>query len=358
MRRTESSPPELPAGWCTTVSETKPAAEAPPAEATPRTNDAVLKSPPRSDKADVIPAEPGPVAIAGPPVVTAEALTIKDASGPLLLTASARLTDQEVKTLLEGIERKRSAFEAALDDKLKNSTIKGARGQVNVNEFFDDLQDQVERTRERFASNYSASSEVLSLLQFAARLDTWASTQPAGFRGSREWDALATDFRRLSAVYNSALLRPEQQALGAQARRLNDAELVTAAANFDKNMDAFRTAYDSALAANTALTPESRQTAIQNVDAMKTSAKALHTALGKKQKGVAEADALLKGSADTFDATLQLPPNSSAAAAWRRFARNCQKSCWRMKSASPGAKQRPRAPAVRQLRWCLMHLNA
>jgi len=231
-------------------------------------------------------------------------------------TAPERLTDQEVKSLLEGIEKKRSAFEAALDDKLKNSTFQGDRGQVNTNEFFDDLQDQVQRARERFSANYSASSEVLSLLQFATRLDAWASTQPAAFRGSREWGALATDLRRLSTAYNSALLRPGQQALGAQARRLNDAELVTAVANVDKSMDAFRSAYDGALAANTNLTSANRQTAIQNVDAMKNSARALHTALGNKQKGVAEANALLKGSAVMISATRTLPPNASAAAAW------------------------------------------
>src|SRR6476646_7315515 len=87
------------------------------------------------------------------------------ASTPLL-AAPARLTDQEVKALLESIENKRSAFEAALDEKLKNSIIKSDRGEVNANEFFDDFQDQVHRARERFDSNYSASSEVLSLLQF------------------------------------------------------------------------------------------------------------------------------------------------------------------------------------------------
>ena len=227
-----------------------------------------------------------------------------------------RLTDQDVKALLESIENKRAAFEAALDDKLKNSTLKTERGEVNTNEFFDDLQDQVQRARERFSSSYSASSEVLSLLQFATRLDAWASTQPAGFRGSREWGVLATDFRRLAVAYNSALLRPGQQALGAQARRLNDAELVTVVASVEKNMDAFRNAYDSALTANTNLTPASRQTAIRNVDAMKNSARALHAALEKKQKGVAEADALLKGSAVMIDATSKLPPNSAAAAAW------------------------------------------
>ena len=290
---TESSPPSggTPPAAGTTVSDPKPATEA-------------------SDKVEVA-AKPGPVA-------TAEAPTSKDAGGPqpLLVTARERLTDQEVRALLESIEKKRSAFEAALDIELKNSIIKAERFEVKTNEFFDDLQDQVARARERFSSNYSASSEVLLLLNFAARLDAWASTQPAGFQGSKEWGGLATDFRRLAAAYNSALLRRGQTGLGAQARRLNDAELVTVAANVEKNMDAFRNAYDSALAANTDLTPASRQTAIKNVDAMKNSARALHAAVGNKQKGVAEANALLKGSAAMIDVTRKLPPNSAAAAAW------------------------------------------
>ena len=89
-----------------------------------------MKNPPPSDKADVKDAAPAVVA-------TSETPTIKDTSGPLLVTARERLTDQEVAALLERIEKKRSAFEAALDDKLKNSTIKGERGEVNTNEFFD-----------------------------------------------------------------------------------------------------------------------------------------------------------------------------------------------------------------------------
>ena len=294
---------------CGTPESSAPAGGTPPAETADAKPATEATGPPASDKAEVKDAEPAPVA-------TAQAPTIKEASGPLPVSAKERLTDQEVKALLESVEKKREAFEAALDEKLKNSTIKGARGEVNTNEFFDDLQDQVRRARERFSPNYSASSEVLSLLQFATRLDAWASTQPAGFQGSREWGALAADFRRLSAAYNSSLLRPGQKALGDQARRLNDAELVTVAATVEKNMDAFRNAYDSALAANANLTPASRKTAIQNVDAMKNSARALNTALGKEQKGIAEANALLKGSAVMIDTTLKLPPDSSAAKAW------------------------------------------
>ena len=133
-------------------------------------------------------------------------------------------------------------------------------------------------------------------------------------------DAIRTELRVILDKFPDGNLpdpdRRRAAELETEAGRLNDAELVTAAANVEKNMDAFRNAYDSALAANTNLTPASRQSAIHNVDAMKNSARALHAALGKQQKGITEANALLKESAGMVDATLKLPPNSSAMAAW------------------------------------------
>jgi len=305
---------------CGTSQSTPPAESKPAAEAA-APNPAPEVTPPVAEEASTTPAPVDTVAAEDAPidlVAGTDTLSITSVSSPPrpLATATDRLTDQDVKALLERIEKKRSAFESALDDKLKNSTIKGPRGEVNTNEFFDDLQDQVQRTRDRFSSKYSASSEVLSLLQFATRLDTWASAQPAGFRGTKEWEALAADFRRLSAAYNSALLRPGQRALGAQARRVNDAEIVAAVTNVDKRMEAFRSAYDSALAANTTLTSANRQAALHNVDGMRTAAQALRAALEKKQKGVAEANALMRGTGTMIDATLKLPPDSSTAAAW------------------------------------------
>ena len=81
-------------------------------------------------------------------------------------------------------------------------------------------------------------------------------------------------------------------------------------------MDAFRNAYDSALAANSNLTPASRQTAIQNVDAMRTAPGRSTLRWGKSRRRIAEANALLKGSGVMIDTTLKLPPNSAAAKAW------------------------------------------
>jgi hypothetical protein len=239
-------------------------------------------------------------------------------SMPRQASAIDRLTDDEMKKLFDTIEDDRSKFEGALDDKQKNTTIRGARGEVNANEFFDDFQDQVQRARDRFKSDYSASSEVLSLLQYATRLQGWTATQPAGFPGSKEWGVLATDLRRLASAYNTAMPNPGQQGLGsiAQARRINDAELVKAAANVEKKIDGFRTAYDSALAANTNITPETRQAAIQQVDAMKKNAQALNAALASDKEGVAEADALLKGTRGIIDTASKLPPSSPATVSW------------------------------------------
>jgi hypothetical protein len=243
---------------------------------------------------------------------------------PLPAAATDRLTDQEVKTLLEKIEQDRSTFEAALDEKLKGSTIKAARGEVKVNEFLDDLQDQVERARDRFNSEYSASSEVASLLDYTGRLQQWASAQPAGFQGSKEWGVFGTDLQRLAAAYNTMLPMP---ATGT-ARRFNDAELVTAAANVEKLIDPYRTAYDATLAGHTTLTPEMRKQAIGQVDMMKSQARALNAALANKQKGVPEADALLKQAFVVIETMAKLSLGQATTGAWNPLRAELAKVAW------------------------------
>ena len=178
-------------------------------------------------------------------------------AGLLFLTpiaqATDRLTDDEVEQLLGNIESGRASFEAALDQQLKNSVIRAPRGEVNTNEFFDDLQDQVQRTRERFDSDYSASSEVIALLDYASRLDRWASTQTSGFKGSNEWNALNTDFRRLAAAFNTTMPMPAN----GLARHYNDGEVVTAAANVAKLCDPFKKQLEASLMARRPLTGNS-----------------------------------------------------------------------------------------------------
>ena len=142
----------------------------------------------------------------------------------LCVTASGTPKDQEVHALLGSIEKKRAAFEAALDEKLKNSTIKGERGEG-----------QHQRVLRRLAGSGSACARENSLraTRPAVRCCRFYSSPRGSTRGhprnqpgseDQGVGRARDDFRRLSAAYNSGPPRPGTKSLGSQARRLNDAE--------------------------------------------------------------------------------------------------------------------------------------
>lgn len=243
---------------------------------------------------------------------------------PSAALAIDRLTDKEVVDLLTKMESDRSAFEAALDVQLKNSVISGPKGEVNTNEFFDDLQDQVTRARERFTPDYSASSEVLALLQYTSRLDRWVKSQPAGFKGSTEWEPFAADNSRLAAAYNTTFPIPAN----GTARRVNDSELVAAAAEVEKLCDPFRSALEASLTANKSVTPEVRQSNLKEVDNLKSAAHALNEQLAKKEKGVTEAGALIKQALLVIQMNWKLKLAPEATAAWTPLRGQLGKVAW------------------------------
>src|SRR4029450_6649176 len=146
--------------------------------------------------------------------------------------AADRLNDEDVQKLLQSIEQNRSKFEGALDGELKNTTLRGPRGEVKTNAFFDDLQDQITRARERFASDYSSSSEVVTLLDYTSRLDPWVHGEATRFKGSAEYVPFAADLRRLASAYNTTFPQPAN----GTARRINDNELVTPAGTFERHL--------------------------------------------------------------------------------------------------------------------------
>jgi hypothetical protein len=243
---------------------------------------------------------------------------------PTALLATERLTDKEIEDLMGNIESGRSAFEAALDNTQKNSVLKGPRGNVDTNEFLDDLQDQVTRTRERFNSDYSASSEVISLLQYSTRLDRWVKSQTPGFKGSAEWGPLATSLSRLAKAYNTTMPMPENGG----ARRFNDAELKAAADDVEKLCDPFRAELEASLNADKSLTPEARQSILQQVDLLKSNANALNASLANNQKGEAEADALIKQALVVTNTVAKTRISSGASAAWNPLRGALGKVAW------------------------------
>src|SRR5262245_32700507 len=115
--------------------------------------------------------------------------------------SAERLNDRDVKALLERIDNERDRFEDQLDGKLKRSILRGPGGEVNVERYLDDLQQNVDRMNERFTSDYAASTEVTTVLRQASDIHRFMAKQAPNFDGASEWNRLESSLRELAAVY-------------------------------------------------------------------------------------------------------------------------------------------------------------
>ena len=153
-------------------------------------------------------------------------LAAVSAASPAMSRAQApeRLSDREVKALIEQVYDARDKFEGNLDDSIKESVMKTATTDAKVQAVLQDLQDNASKLKDRFAPEYAAGAEAETLLKQANMIN--AAMERANLtKGRSQWDKLAATLRRLAAVYGSTFPLPD----GATVRRINDAETAAAA---------------------------------------------------------------------------------------------------------------------------------
>jgi len=135
--------------------------------------------------------------------------------------AADRLADRDVKALVARIEQGRDRFDDALDGKLKRSIVRGPGGEVNVEDFLNDFQKNIDRVEERLKPDYAASAEVATLLQQASTVHRFFRQQPPRTKGESEWNRLETDFKALAGAYATDFPLTENSTV----RRIGDGEL-------------------------------------------------------------------------------------------------------------------------------------
>lgn len=124
------------------------------------------------------------------------ALIARGGSG--IAQEAPRLTDSDLKGLIESVDDARDRFEDALDGGSKHSVVRGPRGEVQVNQYLDDLQENVKHLRERYTSQYSASAEALTVVRQGTDIHGYMKAQPDTMKGASEWDRLAGSLGRLA----------------------------------------------------------------------------------------------------------------------------------------------------------------
>ena len=203
--------------------------------------------------------------------------------------ASERLTDRDIKELFERINQDRDRFEDQLDGKLKRDVLRGPAGEVDVERFLEDLQNNVGRMKDRFSDDYSASTEVTTVLRQGTDINRHMASLPPNFKGASEWNRLAAALKALADAYSTSFPMLE----GATARRMNDRELHGAAAEIAKAGDRLKKAIDQSLKNNKAVSAATRDAALAQVEAFKNTARMLADRLDEGKPASGEAKAVI-----------------------------------------------------------------
>ena len=209
-----------------------------------------------------------------------------------------RLSDNELKGLIEDLDHARDRFEDALDGDFKHSIVRGPRGEVQVNQYLDDLQENTGRLKDRYNSGYSASAEARAVLQQGSDIQRYMSGQPDSMKGRSEWDRLAGSLGTLARAYATSF--PLSQ--DASVRRINDKEAGAAADAAVKAADQFK----KAVGKDASVPKDQRQALKDRADAFASLSKEVRSRLNDHKPGTAEARQM-------FDAYQQLTSAASAA---------------------------------------------
>jgi hypothetical protein len=201
-----------------------------------------------------------------------------------------RLTDKDVKALIEAVDQGRDRFEDALEGKVKDSVLRGPAGEVNVGKFLDDFQENMKRAKDRFKADYAASTEVQAVLRQGTDVDGYFRGLPGGTRGVSEWDRLTVDLRRLAEVYGTVFPLPAN----APVRRINDGEAAQTARTVAQQADAFRKAVNN----DKALPAPVRDSLKADAEELAKRAKTLESRMKGNKPATSEARAVLEHAAN------------------------------------------------------------
>jgi hypothetical protein len=196
-----------------------------------------------------------------------------------------RLSDKDVKEIIEAVDHSRDRFEDQLDGKIKGSTLRGPRGEVRVEDYLQDFQDNVKKLEDRFTKSYSASAEATTVLRQASAIHAYLKAQPGEIKGGSEWDRLAIDLGRMADAYGTTFPFEE----GAPVRRINDAEAASTADALVKQADKIKDAVEH----EPALTKGDRNALKTSLDELKQQAKVVKERAAESKPATAEARQLV-----------------------------------------------------------------
>jgi hypothetical protein len=203
-----------------------------------------------------------------------------------------RLSDRDVKTIIERVSEGRDRFDDALDDALKRSVISSPLGSASLDRMLDDLDDNISRLKDRLKPDYAATLEAGTVLRQATAIDAFMRAQPAGTRGQSEWTRLDTDLKGLAAAYSATFpVTP-----GVNVVRMNDAEVAAAAETVAREAERLKGSLESDLRQDAKIDKATREAAVSEAETLSKDAKALRERVEDQDPSASELVRVLRQS--------------------------------------------------------------
>ncbi len=159
---------------------------------------------------------------------------------PGFAQAPERVSDKDVKALIDQVDEGRDKFEGNLDGKFKGSTLRGPTGETKVSAALQDYQDNTQKLKDRFTPDYSASAEVTTVLKQSTAINAFMERSESSMKGRSEWDSQVGTLKRLAQSYGTAFPLAD----GATVRRMNDKETAATATAIATAADRFKSDVD------------------------------------------------------------------------------------------------------------------
>jgi hypothetical protein len=113
-----------------------------------------------------------------------------------------RMSDREVGRIMRQLKQDSNRFRKSLDSSLDRSRLDGTNREDDINAFIKEFAQETDRLQDHFKERKSASADVETVLDRAARIDQFMRRHPLRERAQRDWNRVRQDLRRLSDAYN------------------------------------------------------------------------------------------------------------------------------------------------------------
>lgn len=190
-----------------------------------------------------------------------------------------RLSDNEMKKLLERSEKESEQFRDALKKGLKNTRIDIGRGDDNIHQFVEDFEVSTKRLKDRFNGQRSVAADVEEVLRRAGYVDRFMQRHPLLTRADGQWTTLRRDLDALAVAYNVSW---QWDGPSERPTRISDNQAKSLLDSIKSNANRYRESMKSALKNNREVDRQARDNINKTLDDFAKAADRLRDHFGDK----------------------------------------------------------------------------